>query len=204
MNRKITLLVVCLAVAALGLLGWRESSLSAKLTIIAVPTKSKITVNNQAARQGANKIRPGAKNITVSMDGFASVTQQIDIKRGENKDVDVVLVSNSARTANWYFTHPEDESKAEGISSKHYDALAQQALQKTPLIKLLPFVAGGLEFRVDYGNKPGVNNGLPVIFITAPTQQSQQNGLNWIRSVGFDPTAYKIEYVTGLVDPLNP
>ncbi len=187
----------------LGLISWHLTKLSATLNITAVPLESKITVNGQKAKQGLNKTEPGKKTITVVMLGFKPVSQTVTISVKEQRDVNIVLTSNSTQTANWYLTHPKDETAAEGISSRANDELAMQSIQQTPLIQLLPFVSGGLEFRVDYGNLPNVNQGLPLIYITAPTRKAQQDGLDWIKSLGYDLKDYKIKTVTGEVQGLN-
>lgn len=203
-SKFILVLVSTVTIAITSVLAVRQLELSATLKITAVPLKSKITVNGQAARQGSNHTRPGSKTVTVSMPGFKSVSQTVSVKKGETQEIGIVLVSNSNSTANWYLTHSADEKAAESISSKANDSLAKEAIQKTPLIQLLPFVAGGLEFRVDYGNLPGVNNNLPIIYITALTEKAQQDGINWIKSLGYNPADYKISTVTEQVKPLNP
>jgi PEGA domain-containing protein len=177
----------------------REQSFSAKLTITAVPSVSHITINGKTGKQGVNRVRPGSQKIVVSASGFSTVTQDVSVSKGQNNPVGIVLSSDSSQTTNWYITHPADAQTAEGISSRNNDALGQQSLANAPLIKLLPFVSGGLEFRVDYGNLPGTNAGVPVIYITAPTQAGQQAGLSWIQSVGYNPSDYTIKYVTGPV-----
>ena len=180
-----------------------QQSLSATINITAVPGSSEITINGNAAKQGINKVQPGAKKVIVSFNGFAAQTQSFSIGAGGSKTINVVLSSNSPATANWYLTHPKDEQTAEGISSRSNDALAQQSLKNAPLIKLLPFVSGGLEFRVDYGSQPGASANKPTIYITAPTPEGQQAGLAWIKSIGYDPSNYDIQYVTAAVQPLN-
>ena len=207
MYRKKLLLGIAAGFLLLGtLIGYvsHERSLSAALTITAVPAVSHIRINGQGAKQGVNKVRPGSKEIEVTMPGFSPVVQTISVQKGDKKAVSIVLSSNSSQTANWYFTHPADEKTAEGLSSRANDAISKQLAQTSPLIKLLPFVAGGLAFRVDYGNQPGTNAGLPLIFITAQTPQTQQAGLDWIKSLGYDLSDYKIKLISAAVQPLNP
>ncbi len=72
----------------------------------------------------------------------------------------------------------------------------QNTLQMKSLIQLLPFTGGGLTFRVDYqisysNNKPNV-----VILDEAPNQSGQQAGIQWIKSLGYNPKDYNIRYVT--------
>lgn len=192
---------VVFVAAVLYLVHWQ--SLSAKITVVAVPSKSTVTINGNHGRNGLNRVKPGQYTVFVSMEGFTSVTQKVSVKKGDNKTLDFVLTPNSAATANWYTTHKEDEQKAEGISSRNNDKITKESVKNAPLIQLLPFVGGGLEFRVDYGNPPGSQASQPVIYITAPTEQGQQDGVAWIRSIGYDPSDYNIKFVTGTVQPLD-
>jgi hypothetical protein len=182
---------------------WHTHSLSATIVVDAVPRSSQITIEAHKGRQGVNKVKPGTYHITVSHKGFSSVTQTITIQKNHSKTVDFVLVSNSSSTSNWYYTHLDDAKAAEGISDRETDQLSTQSLSNAPLIQLLPFVAGGLEFRVDYGNEPGAKAGEPIIYITAPDEQSQQDGVAWIKSLGFNPSEYRIKFVTATVQPIN-
>ena len=200
---SIIVVLVIVFVFSLALIA-HKLSLSAKITITAVPNVSTITINGSGAGQGINKVKPGVQKITVSYPGFTTYSETVTVNKGDNSDVKIALESNSNSTSNWYSTNPKDEKTAEGISSSNTDAIASQSVQNYPLIQLLPFVAGGLEFRVDYGNKPGAKAAIPAIYITSPTSQGQQDGLAWIRSLGYNPANYNIQYVTANVTPLNP
>lgn len=191
-------LLVCLVIYFVHL-----HSLSAKIVVTIAPTDSKVSINGKHGRSGTNRVKPGAYTVTVSKKGFSSVSQKVSVKKGDKKTVGIALSPNSAATSNWYLKHPDDARIAEGISSNNNDKLAQQSKQNAPLIQLLPFVGGGLEFRVDYGNLPGSQSGTPVIYITAPSPQAQQDGLNWINSLGYDLSNYNIKFVTGAVQPLE-
>jgi len=198
-----------LAIIVLGIFLWlvvmiyQNLIYTAKVSINAVPLESHITINGRAAKEGVNRVRPGRQKVSVSLNGFTNVNQTVTVKKGNSSTVDIVLVSNSSQTANWYLTHPADEKKAEGLSSQENDILAKQDLKNDPLIQYLPFVSGGLEFRVDYGTVPDSTSTLPAIYITAPSKQAQQDGVAWIQSLGYNPSHYTIEYVTGPVQPLT-
>ena len=108
------------------------------------------------------------------------------------------MVSNSPSTANWYYNHPSDEKIAEGISSNESTVASQEAVQAVPLIKLLPFTGPDFEYQINYGSKSGSSSPIPVIYITAQSQQAQQDALAWIRSMGYDPSKMTIEYINAL------
>lgn len=181
---------------------YRVQGESAKLLINVVPSVSRVTINGSSASSGTVKVRPGSQKVLVSLSGFTSQSQTVTVSAHTTKTLTFVLTANSAQTANWYLAHPADEQKAEQLSSNAADQLEKNNLQNSPLIQYLPYVAGGFEFRVDYGT-PANSGGSPAITITSPTLQGQQDGLSWIKSLGYSLSSYNITYVTAPVQPLN-
>jgi hypothetical protein len=180
----------------------REQSLSAKIKITAAPSESHITINNKSVESGVNKVHPGTYKVTVSLSGFTTASQTVTVQKGGTASVGLALVSNTYTTSNWYTTHPNDEQIAEGISSNNNDSLAEQSVQNVPLIKQLPFIGPGSEFRIDYGSTPGASATDPTIYITAETTEAQQDALTWITSQGYNPAKLHIVYTIG--NPLEP
>jgi len=201
--RKILVAIIFVFVCFVVIKIYQSAIYSARVKINAVPLESHITINDSSANEGVNRVRPGSQKVTVSLSGFTTLSKTINVQKGSSGTVTLVLTSDSSQTSNWYFTHPADEKEAEELSSQANDALVKQDLKNDPLIKLLPFVGGGLEFRVDYGTLPGSSSNVPEIYITAPTIQQQQDGVAWIKSLGYNPAKYAIKFVTGPVQPLN-
>jgi hypothetical protein len=202
-NLRLLIALLVIMLAGLFYAFMHARSLSAMLTVNAVPAESQVLINGKRAQNGDNRVKPGAQKVTVKLDGFTSISQTVTVKKGQEKSLNIILSSNSTSTSDWYLTHPKDAKAAEAISDKETDQLSDQAQAENSIITLLPFVGGGLEFRVDYGNVPGEQASKPVIYITAPTPQGQQDGLAWIISIGYDPAKYTINYVTGQVQPLG-
>ena len=162
------------------------------------PASSKITINGQSRHSGTIRVRPGEYKIVVSRVGFSSDTYSTNVKKGATSQVGIVLVSNSISTASWYYNHPADEEIAEGISSRENTAAAQVAVNAVPLIKLLPFTGPNFAYQINYGSKPDSNSAIPIIYITAQSQQAQQEALAWIRTVGYNPSKMTIQYINAL------
>jgi len=176
----------------------RENSYTAKINLLVAPAESKILINGQGRGSGLIRVKPGKYKITVTMSGFSTYTITVNALKGQTKLVGAVLVSNSPTTANWYYNHPSDEKIAEGISSKANMAASQQAVQTVPLIQLLPFTGPGFEYQINYGSEPGSSSAIPIIYITAQSQQAQQDALAWIRTVGYNPSKMTIQYINAL------
>ena len=190
------IVVIFMAILLLVFFIAHDQSFSSKIDITVAPTESHITLNGKTVHNDTVKVRPGTYKVTASLAGFTTLSKTITVKADDTASVGLVLVSDSSTTATWYSSHPEDEQIAEGISSDNNDTLAQQSVQNVPLIRQLPFIGPGSEFRIDYGSQPGADANNPTIYITAPTTQAQQDAVTWIKNQGYDPTKLDIQYVT--------
>lgn len=174
---------------------YRQSTYTAAVDIEATPLSSSVSIDGHHANQGVTKLKPGTLTITVSLSGFNKFTKRVAVVKGDNKYVGAILKSNNADTANWYETHPADQTMAEKIASKQFDATSQKQVAAEPFLKEIPYIAAGFEFKVDYGvPAPGSNK--PIIIIQADTQTARADALTWIRSRGYDPATLNIVYTT--------
>lgn len=204
MRQKLIIVGVISAIVLLfGISIWsaqKNAKRSATIDVEVVPTESQIQINNKRAKVGKQKIEPGNLTITVSKTGFITETRQVTAKAKVESFIGISLVPNTAATNDWYVVHPEDAQKAEGISSQNFD-VASSALANNPLVKRLPFIGAGFEFRIDYGAPRDPNNpGQPIIYIQAATVSGRQDGLQWIKSFGYDPATMDIVFK----DVVNP
>jgi hypothetical protein len=146
-------------------------------------------------KTGIIRVRPGNAHVVVTKSGFASQTKSVTAQQGKIVSVSIALISNSATTANWYATHPEDQKELEIITGRSYNSGAEQSVQKTPLIASLPHIDNF--YRVDYGQSqahPDDPNAT-AIYITYYSQDGKQQALDWIKFKGFDPASLEIIYV---------
>jgi hypothetical protein len=63
----------------------------------------------------------------------------------------------------------------------------------------LPFVGPAAEYQITELTKVSGNSSGPAMLISAPDSSARQDALNWIRSQGFNPSAYIIQYQTAQV-----
>lgn len=199
MNKKI-LLFIALAVVVIGAIVFvaiyqnsRNKELSASIVLEVVPSGSKSTINGRGVREGTTKLKPGIAEVVITKKGFETARQTVVLKEGESKYLGFVLVSNSPSTADWYQKHPEDAKRAENLSSLNYDQVSADDVKETPFILKLPFVSSDEQFRIDYGQSDTDSNRI-VIYISANSQEARNAALEWIRSVGYDPSTLNIVY----------
>ncbi len=179
-----------------ALVSWSryESRLSASITIQVAPSVSHITINGETAQDGLNKVHPGAQQVAVSLTGFTTTKQTVSVSKGQDQYVGIVLLPDSATTADWYQTHLSDQQLSQTITGKTADNVGQQLIQKAPIIQHLPFIGPGMEYEISYGNQSGINTDQPIIYIQSPTTQGQQDALLWIKNQGYNPSSLDIVY----------
>jgi hypothetical protein len=192
--KRLTILVL-LPVVVLG--GWfiyHNHSLSAKLTLEVAPTGSHININGNAVRGGQLKVKPGSYHLTFSQNGFSDYSKDVQLTKGESSFVGVSLSPNSAATADWYKSHPEDAKKAEGISSKNFDQISLDQQRRLPLIKELPFI--DLLWRVDYGRSVQHPNdpGAVAVYVSYYTEAAKKDAQDWLKFKGYDLSKLEIIY----------
>lgn len=103
------------------------------------------------------------------------------------------ILGKSFRFQPTYMTEsqlPKDQQQAILSSQQEYN----NVIKNNGLLKFLPFVGGGLSFKVDYRITYEVNQPYITITITSPSTTGRQEALAWIRSLGYNPSKYNIQY----------
>ncbi|HSX53076.1 MAG TPA: hypothetical protein VLF90_01775 [Patescibacteria group bacterium] len=197
LNSKIISIIVVLVLVVVGWLIFssiKDRPLTAKINIEAVPSDLSLTINGNNARQGINKVRPGTYKVVGVRSGFADQSITITVNKGDNKFAGIALLSNSPLTINWYSDHPSDRQKSQDISSRNADITATAATQNVPIIKKLPYLGPGNEFRIDYSFPPGSDPNKPTIVISSSSDGGKQDALAWIKSQGYNTSKLSIVY----------
>ena len=192
----VTILIIIWAVVSYA----HHQTYSGQLKLAIAPSDSQVEVNGQKVAATATvDVKPGFTTVNVSRSGFTSQKKTVEVAKNKTVSVFVALISNDVSTADWYTKHPSDQTTLERITGQQYTQQSTQAVAQVPVIKELPFIGAGFSYRIDYGAPlPGTN--VPGIYITAQTQQGQQNAVTWIKNQGYDPTTLHIQYVTGPVN----
>ncbi len=174
----------------------RSPKNSAKLTVEVAPSGSTIKINGKKVRAGQSSQHAGKITVEVSRKGFKTVTETITLGEYDDRYVGIALQSDDSSTSDWYDKHENDRMRAEGISSRVFDDSTENDIDKSPIIKELPYISAGNKYRIDYGTSEGDDPDKPVrIFITAPTAAIRQSALDWIKASGWDVSDYKIVFI---------
>lgn len=173
------------------------------LQLEVAPKGAHITLDGKGVKGGKHTTIPGVHTITFSRSGFATQTEKIALTNGQTIYKGVVLLSNTAKTQNWYNKRPADQKIAEGISSHTSDYKSDTATASNGLLQYLPAIGGGFEYQIDYGvsldSKHPDETG---IYITAATPQARQDAMTWIRTSGYNPANMDIQF-NDFINPLQ-
>lgn len=193
----ILLFLVCVSViwGTHGVINYANSS---KLATEIQPFDATVKIDDRAIR--ANKtirVRTGSHTITIQRVGFKNQSQNFTLSKGKSEIITVYLKPANSIGYKWLKDHPSEALKYEGHAGSLYNADTKKAISLQPFIKELPFIAGGFEFRVDYGS-PAPGSDKPIIYIQADTQEARDDALLWIKNKGYDPTTMLIVYTTSI------
>ena len=205
-NSRLLIIGAVLVVLAVLAYTFNKAQYSATLKIEVAPQSATIRLNKKIVKAGLVRVKPGPVTVTASRSGFKTETISLSVARNETRYVGIPLISNAPETADWYEQHPADAKIFEGISSKSFDQNSTNIVRNQPFLKLLPFTAAGLEFRIDYGpSLEEPDSTKQAIYISANTQEARASALIWITNQGYDPKKMELVYQSSpeLGQPVN-
>ena len=151
----------------------------------------------------ANKtmyVSVGIHQLTAERNGFTAGNIALTSMPGKSQTMSLYLNASNSVGTQWLRDHPQDALKYEGRSGALYDTQVQKIAQVNPLIKVLPYLAPGMEFRIDYGIDPTNANKI-VIYIQAGNEQAKSDSLTWLTSRGYQPAKLNIVFVAPQSQP---
>lgn len=175
------------------LLFYRQSVYSAKITLTFAPKSADAKIGDMRASFGDNDVKPGTYKVEISKKGFATYTQTVTAEAGKTLLVEAALVSNDPSTADWYQTHTDDYTIAQGIGDRRADREYTYMTNTFPIAKDLPIVGVGSTYRVDYGISPTDSTKYAVL-ISYDTEADKQDALTAIRTKGYTLSDYEVVY----------
>lgn len=162
-----------------------------KVSIETLPRNAGVSIDGKLLRRDVVYLRPGEYTFSASAEGWANTTQTLEVKKGTK----VILLPEprSEEVKNWLKDHPDIQLKREELGGKSFAIKSEQAVQKNPLIGLLPYSQSSPPFRIDFGLSKE-RKGDIFLLITDSSPNGRQAALKWIRQQGYDPTDLEIVF----------
>lgn len=174
-----------------------------KLTVQVAPEDSTITINGTVKKARILYLNPGTYKIAATKDGFTSDNATIALQKGHPQITQLLPIPSSSQAQTWLRNHPDIQAEREKIAGDRENS--SQALLNTiyPLINKLPQTFSSYSISYDPSIKYPEDPNHIAILIQAPTPDTRQQALQWIRSLGYNPADYEIVF-SDIFNPFNP
>lgn len=187
------LIVVSICVAIFANSFSRRDKIIVKVDL--APKIATLTVDGKVMKGGDVYLSPGYHTFTAKLGGFEELSEKINITGP--RSVRLLLTANTEDGRKIANKYQADYSKIEAQAGEEASKEGKQILDKNPIINNIPRVTS--YYRIDY--KKDANNNI-VIKISSPNPMGRQVAVDQVRSWGFDPTNYTIEF-TDLTNPFT-
>ena len=192
----ISLFLIIIAISLFFIIDNAKRSVS--LHFMIAPSSATITLDNQSFKSGSYyNYYPGEYHLTISREGFATYESDITLLEGDTFELSYAL-DILPGNEDFYQTHPDEGYALETIWTDEMIVGSSIVEENNPLLSILPinveyYIQGAryvhyqISFRID--NPENV-----VIGINDYSGGNQDLALDRIRSEGYDPEDYVIEY----------
>lgn len=184
-------LLLIVLLAALFYLKLRPN---AELIVVAAPSQATLRLDGKKIQNGARGIRAGKHKIELSLEGFETKTQEFEISAGETQSVNLYLVGENEDYSH-YLQNEEDIKLLGLIGDETAKQLASEYWEAKSILEILPITLvgddGESSSRLESGEDCARSYCLK---ITDQGEALKEKMLERIKSLGFDPDDYEIQY----------
>lgn len=204
--------IVIGGVLLLGIVSVLNGRNKVKVTILASPMDSKLTLDGKHIRPGEKSIKKGRHTLTAKRDHFDEETVQFDTAAlGPTKTVGIILNANDEAGRKYLLDNQEEQMLREKISGNEFTDQTAALLKRYPFTAHLPYEVP--KFKVDYAvqkDKSVVFTITLHIYGDAPNtpgydsqaEQAKQAALDFLKKQGADVGSLKIHYAEDGKPPL--
>lgn len=163
-----------------------------QLIIRVAPSDSTIQINDKGAKTGRHYLSPGTYKIQASKSGFVPDIQIVKVQVDKPTSAYLLPKPDSAEAENYLKNNPKEQSQREAIGGENFNNDQAKLQANYPILSKLP-----LELRyvaISYGQSAKYPKDATkiAILVASSTPLGREQGLNWIRGQGYDPTDYEI------------
>ena len=190
------LIILVLAVSLFFIID--ESSRTVTIRFLVAPSTAKITLNDTAYQSAESyQITPGEYTLRIEKEGFESYEKTITLSDNEQFNVSVAL-NVLPGNEDYYKQHPGEAYALETIWTDQMIAGSEVVIDNNPLLQILPI---DVEYYIN--NQQYVHYQISfsiadpenvTVLINDYTGGNYDAALTRIRSEGYDPADYHIDY----------
>lgn len=163
---------------------------NAELIVVTAPSRATLRLDGKKIQNGARGIRAGKHTLELSQEGLEAKTQEFEISAGETKSINLYLEDFS------YYLQNEEDIKLLGlIGDEKAKQLASDYWAAKSILDILPITLVGDDAetfsRLENGKECERSYCLK---ITDHGEEMKAKMLEKIKSLGFNPDDYEIQY----------
>jgi hypothetical protein len=171
----------------------------AKISLLIAPKSASVKIDDSSyPTSGDFKIPSGKHTITISKEGFSTITETINLTTGQTYNYFNYLVYPNG-SMEWYSSHEDDSYLLEAIIPEIEMKNSNAIIAKYPLLAYLPInideysstFSEHTKYSISY--KINIDN-TPTIIITDYTGGKKEEAYKKIQSLGCNPDDYFILY----------
>ena len=176
----------------------QDAKKTSSIEIFVAPVSAEITLNHQKfENMQTHRLGPGDYHLTVSKpDYFETYEADFTINPGETKEIYLELTA--LPDTDWYKDYPDDARSMDAIINHELTKKSEDLANNYPLLTVLPlkveyyknnttYVYYLISYEIDEKNQP-------TILVKDYTGDNYESALEKIKSEGFNPEDYNIEY----------
>ena len=167
---------------------------NAELIVVAAPSQATLRLDGKKIQNGARGIRTGKHKIELSLEGFETKTQEFEISAGETQSMNLYLVGENEDYSH-YLQNEEDIKLLGLIGDETAKQVASDYWAAKSILEILPITLvgddGESSSRLESGEDCARSYCLK---ITDQGEALKEKMLERIKSLGFDPDDYEIQY----------
>jgi hypothetical protein len=195
------ILFILAAIFLIGLIIYRfidNAQKTANIDVLVAPESAQVLIGGNHFSNKTHKIKPGEYDVSVTKNGFESYNTKLTIKAGETTQLKVFLLPSDG-SYDWYNKHPEDALLLDPIKDYNYTKNLDELKKHNPIINILPIQVSEYsdnyskytEFKINYKQSDSEKI---IVTIDDVTGNNKDKALDMIRTKGFNPNDYTIEY----------
>lgn len=163
------------------------------VTINLVPSDATLTVNGKSvSTSGTIYLAPNQTyTIQASKDGFATFNDSKYID-ASNNSINIALTAVSDAAKQWVQNNQDLYQNNEGQAGAAATSTGEAFAARNPITQYLPL--DNLVYSIGYRNDPSDPSGNSIIITIDAPEGYRNSAIEKIRSLGYDPTQFKIEF----------
>ncbi len=165
-----------------------------------IPSDSSVKIDKKRVKPKTVHLSPGEHTISIEKDGFKSVHKKIYVSASNNWFFSI-LQPESEKAKKWYKNNVS-VTKMKNAQSDLIESTYNNTVSQNPIIDYLPKTDTYGPYKIDYGFDEDLDRLYLIISLSTP--DGRREAIDWIRSLGVDPTSLDIRYADGDVDGFEP